>query len=311
MYSYRVPDQVDLGVGMDAEMMIGSSASMRDVERALARLATAEVNLLLRGENGTGKRMLAEAIHRQSRHAGGRLPALSLAGVPEARAEVELFGDASMPGLVAQGRGSTLYLEHIETLSPRLQRRLVQALDTPGIGGDLRVIAGTTVELEELVRLGRFRPDLYFHLPVRVTIPPLRERRDDIAAIANQFVKQWCERTGAARVVLGRSALAELANYTWPGNARELQQTLETALRASRGSDVSAERIRAVLGRRPRRYAAQDVFPLRQLERDYIATVLGRCNWNQSLAARRLGIGRNTLLRKIKMFGLDRAEVAA
>lgn len=311
MYSYRMPDHVEPAVGMEPEMLIGSSASMRDVERALTRLATADVNLLLRGETGTGKRVLAETIHRQSQRESGRLPALCLAGVPEVRAEIELFGDANSPGLVAQSRGSTLYLEHVETLSPRLQRRLVQALDTSGIGGELRVIAATTVELEELVRLGRFRPDLYFHLPVRVTIPPLRERREDIAVIATQFIKQWCERTGAPRIVLGRSALAELANYTWPGNARELQQTLESALRGSRGTDISAERIRAVLGRRPRRYAAQDVFPLRQLERDYIATVLCRCNWNQSLAARRLGIGRNTLLRKIKMFGLDKAEVAA
>ena len=311
MYSYRMPDRADPVGGMEAEMMIGSSASMRDVERALARLATADVNLLLRGETGTGKRILAEAIHRQSQRSNGRLPVLSLAGVPDARAEVELFGDEGSGGLVAQARGSALYLEHIESLSQRLQRRLVQALDTPGIGGDLRVIAGTTVELEELVRLGRFRADLYFHLPVRVTIPPLRERREDIAAIATQFIKQWCERTGSPRVVLGRSALIELTNYTWPGNARELQQTLEAALRGARGSDISAERIRAVLGRRPRRYAAADVFPLRQLERDYIATVLSRCNWNQSLAARRLGIGRNTLLRKIKMFGLDKAEAAA
>ena len=311
MYSYRMPDHAEPAAGMEPEMMIGSSAAMRDVERALARLATADVNLLLRGEIGTGKRVLAESIHRQSQHSSGRLPVLSLAGISEARAETELFGDEGSGGLVAQSRGGGLYLEHIETLSSRLQRRLVQALDTPGIGGDLRLIAGTTVELEELVRLGRFRADLYFHLPVRVTIPPLRERREDVAAIATQFMKQWSERTGSPRVVLGRSALAELSNYSWPGNARELQQTLEAALRGARGADISAERIRAVLGRRPRRYAAADVFPLRQLERDYIATVLSRCNWNQSLAARRLGIGRNTLLRKIKTFGLDKAEAAA
>jgi DNA-binding NtrC family response regulator len=175
----------------------------------------------------------------------------------------------------------------------------------------VRVIASSTIELEDLVRVGRFLPDLYFHLGlIRLTIPPLRERREDIPVMADHFVRRWCEETKTRRIVLGRSALNELANYAWPGNARELQQTLESALATSRGAEISADRIRTVLGRRPRRHAAPDVFPLRQLERDYIATVLARCNWNQSLAARRLGIGRNTLMRKIKSFKLERSEAA-
>jgi DNA-binding NtrC family response regulator len=145
---------------------------------------------------------------------------------------------------------------------------------------------------------------------VRIALPPLRERREDIAVVADKVVGEWCEAAGAPRLGLSRLALAELTSYAWPGNSRELEQTIEAVLALSRGSEVTAERIRAVLGRRPRRYAAPDVFPLRQLERDYIAGVLSSCNWNQSLAARRLGIGRNTLMRKIKTFGL-RSEVVA
>ena len=173
------------------------------------------------------------------------------------------------------------------------------------------MIAGTSAPLEELTRLGRFRRDLFFRLAVvRIALPPLRERREDIAVVADRVVGEWCEAAGAPRPGLSRLAVAELTSYAWPGNSRELEQTIEAVLALSRGTEVTPERIRAVLGRRPRRYAAPDVFPLRQLERDYIAGVLSSCNWNQSLAARRLGIGRNTLMRKIKTFGL-RAEAAA
>jgi len=164
---------------------------------------------------------------------------------------------------------------------------------------------------EEAVRLGRFLPDLYAHLGlIRLTIPPLRERREDVVALTEYFVSRYCERGGLGGVRVARSALAELTGYAWPGNARELQQTLEAALALTRTGELTAERVRTVLGRRPRRHLAPDVFPLRELERDYIATVLVRCNWNQSLAARRLGIGRNTLMRKIKSFKLEKSEAA-
>jgi transcriptional regulator of acetoin/glycerol metabolism len=114
---------------------------------------------------------------------------------------------------------------------------------------------------------------------------------------------------GAGAVGLSRLAVAELTSYAWPGNSRDSSRPSRRSWHVTR-TEVTPERIRAVLGRRPRRYAAPDVFPLRQLERDYIAGVLSSCNWNQSLAARRLGIGRNTLMRKIKTFGL-RSEAAA
>jgi DNA-binding NtrC family response regulator len=308
MYGYQTLKADDHGGRGDqaTSFGVGASHAIREVERALGGLASAEVNLLLRGERGTGRRILARAIHAESQRSSRPLIEVALSSVAEARLEPELFGQPGAEGAFARAHGSTLYISDIELLSPRLQRRLVAALDTPDLRGDVRLVAATSVELDELVRLGRFRADLYFHLPVRVTIPPLRERPEDITLLANEFVRRWCTRMGVPPVTLGRPALNELAAYAWPGNAIELEQTLEAALKNARGGDLNAERIRAVLGRRPRRHAAPDVFPLRQLERDYIATVLSRCNWNQSLAARRLGIGRNTLLRKIKSFGLDR-----
>ncbi len=290
-------------------VMVGMSAPIREVERALGWLAAAEVNLLLQGEAGTGKRVLAEAIHLQSPRGAGPFHALSLSDRSESELAPELFDREGE--LLGNAHGATLYLEDIASLPVRLQRRLLRALRADPGRRNVRIIASTPTELEEAVRLGRFLPELYAHLGlIRLTIPPLRERREDIIALTEYFVRRFCERSGGAGIRVARSALAELTGYAWPGNARELQQTLEAALALTRTGELTAERIRTVLGRRPRRHVAPDVFPLRELERDYIATVLTRCNWNQSLAARRLGIGRNTLMRKIKSFKLEKSEAA-
>jgi DNA-binding NtrC family response regulator len=290
--------------------LAGTSAPMREVERALGHLAHANVNLVVHGESGTGKRVLAERIHQLGPRAGDPFVAIALEKLGELEAEVLLFGDDAGV-LAASAPRATLYVDAIDVLPPRLQARMALALADRDYEHDVRVIAGTAAPLEELTRLGRFRRDLFFRLAVvRIALPPLRERREDIAVVADRVVGEWCEAAGAPRLGLSRLALAELTSYAWPGNSRELEQTIEAVLALSRGTEVTAERIRAVLGRRPRRYAAPDVFPLRQLERDYIAGVLSSCNWNQSLAARRLGIGRNTLMRKIKTFGL-RSEVVA
>ena len=290
--------------------LAGTSAPMREVERALGHLAHANVNLVIHGEPGTGKRVLAGRIHQQGPRANDPFIAISLEKIVESEAEALLFGeDNGVLGPIAPR--ATLYIDSIDLLPPRLQARMALALAQRDYDHDVRVISGTSAPLEEFTRLGRFRRDLFFRLAVvRVALPPLRERREDIAVVADRVVGEWCEAAGAPRLGLSRLAVAELTGYAWPGNSRELEQTVEAVLALSRGTEVTAERIRAVLGRRPRRYAAPDVFPLRQLERDYIAGVLSSCNWNQSLAARRLGIGRNTLMRKIKTFGL-RSEVAA
>jgi len=290
--------------------LAGTSAPMREVERALGHLAHANVNMVIHGESGTGKRVLAERIYRLGPRAGEPFVGISLEKLSEAEIERVLFtGEGAV--LAPNAPRVTLFVNSVDVLPPRLQAQMALTLAQRDYDHDVRVIAGTSAPLEELTRLGRFRRDLFFRLAVvRVALPPLRERREDIAVVADRVVEEWCEAAGAPRAGLSRLAIAELMTYAWPGNSRELEQTLEAVLALSRGTEVTPERIRAVLGRRPRRFAAPDVFPLRQLERDYIAGVLSSCNWNQSLAARRLGIGRNTLMRKIKTFGL-RAEAAA
>ena len=313
MESYRpvsLRDSSKVTLAGAAQVVVGTSAPIREVERALGWLAAAEVNLLLQGEPGSGKRVLAEAIHLQSPRGSGQFYAVSLANRTDSQIEAELFA-APGEGLLGDARGATLYLEEVGCLPMRLQRRFVRLLRADPSRRNVRIIASSTSELEEAVRLGRFLPELYAHLGlIRLTLPPLRERREDIVALTEYFVRRYCERAGNGAIRVSRSALAELTTYAWPGNARELQQTLEAALALTRTGELTGERIRTVLGRRPRRHVAPDVFPLRTLERDYIATVLTRCNWNQSLAARRLGIGRNTLMRKIKSFKLEKSEAA-
>ena len=289
-----------------AVLFAGTSAPIVQMTRALDGVARADVDLLVQGETGTGKRALAEMIHHMSSRSASAFHVVSLTELTEPQANQELFGPENARGFAASG--ATLYLEQIETLTLRLQRQLMDEISArPGAGA--RIIAGCTVALEELVRIGRFRRDLFSHFSVvRLTIPPLRERREDIAAIAEGFIRRWSEDASVPPIVLGRAALEELALYPWPGNARELQQTLAVAMSACRGAELRPGGIRTALGRRPIRNAAADVYPLRQLEREYIATVLLSCNWNQALAARRLGIGRNTLKRKIRSFRLEQHE---
>ncbi|MCC6849560.1 MAG: sigma-54-dependent Fis family transcriptional regulator [Deltaproteobacteria bacterium] len=291
--------------------LAGTSAPIREIERVIAHLANANVNMVIHGESGTGKRILAERIYREGPRASEPFISISLEKLGEAEIERVLFSEDG-GALAPSAPRATIYLNAVDVLPLRLQAQMALALAQRDHDHDVRIIVGTSAPLEDLMRLGRFRRDLYFRLAVvRVALPPLRERREDIAVVADRVVEEWCGAAGAARPGLSRPAMAELMNYAWPGNSRELEQTLEAVLALSRGTEVTPERIRAVLGRRPRRYAAPDVFPLRQLERDYIAGVLSSCNWNQSLAARRLGIGRNTLMRKIKTFGLRAAGEAA
>jgi two-component system response regulator AtoC len=305
-----VPALFSFGTVMPA--MVGTSAPARTLERALSGLASVEVNILLQGEPGTRRRALAEAIHRRGPRSAAPFVTLTLGGVPDTQLELELFGaEDGGSGVIAQARNGTLYLDGIEALPVCLQRRLAQVVRVADTHRNVRIIASTVLDLEHLVRVGHFLPDLYFCIAaIRLTVPPLRERREDIVCFAEHFVRVWCAETGAPRRGLGNAAVEELRRHRWPGNERELQQTLEEALRLGCGGQVQAGHIREALGRQPRPPARASLYRLCHLERDYIATVLAQCDWNRSLAARSLGIGRNTLLRKIRSFNLKPSRAA-
>jgi Nif-specific regulatory protein len=252
------------------------------------------------GEPGTGHRQCAEILHRESVRRLQPFVPIALSGLNDTQMAAKTLGPSGVGGLAAQARHTTFFIEDVEALSPHLQERLLQALED-GASQTVRIIAATTVCLFDLVERRRFSRRLYDRLAtVQLTLPPLRERREDLAPTASRVLESWSERNGKWPRTLAPGAGAVLEAYAWPGNVRELSQILETACAQTRASHISAERLRIVLGRRPYRAIGCDTVPLRQLQRDYIAQILARCGGNQSIAAKHLGIGRGTLTRRLR-----------
>ncbi len=280
--------------------LVGTSATVRGFKHALPSLAHADVPLIITGEPGTGKSEWAEAIHLHSGRASRAFHVVLLATMAETRVERQLFGEAGREGVLAQGRGSTVYLAGIETLSPTIQQRLAQWL-----GGDnsrsVRVIAGSRVPLDAQVRLGRFSRLLFQRLALlQLTIAPLRERIDDVGAIVEDHLWHASAHSDESPLGIRESALGELVSYAWPDNVRELVMALTHIRLETRTGTITAEIVRKALRHHIDRPSSTDVLPLDRIETDYIISALALCDGNQTLAARRLGIGRSTLLRKLK-----------
>lgn len=296
-------EAVDLDVAL-----LGSGPAVTALRGALTTLAQLDMNLLLHGESGTGKHACALALHRLSARRAHPFFTLHLEGMSEQRTFECLFGPRGVTSLAARARRATVYLDGLEMLSQRHQQRLVTALadsDAPGV----RLVAGSSAALDEHVRLGRFQRRLYDRLAtIQVSLPPLRERRDDIATIARAGVERWCERSSVPAKAFGDGAITQLEGYDWPGNVRELLCVLSLACEHTRGTVISSDRLRTELGARPRRHLAPGIVPLKQVEREYLLSVMQRCGGNQTLAARRLGIGRSTLLRRLHACGYRRPD---
>jgi DNA-binding NtrC family response regulator len=277
----------------------GSSSVIDALRQTIVVLASLEANLLVCGEPGTGHRECAELLHRESARRLQPFVPISLTGLNDTQMTAKLLGPSGVGGLAAQARHATFFIEGIEALSPHLQERLLQALNDSA--QTVRIIGATSASLFEQVERGRFSRQLYDRLAtVQLTLLPLRERPEDLEPTALRILHAWSERNGKWTRTLAPGARAVLEAYAWPGNVRELTSILESACAQTRASSISAERLRIVLGRRPYRAVAWDTIPLRQLQRDYILHVLARCGGNQSLAAKRLGIGRGTLTRRLR-----------
>ncbi len=293
------------------------------LERAL-RVAPRGVNVLVRGESGTGKELIARLLHVHSGRKGP-LIALNSAALPESLLESELFG---IEGGVATGvtarrgkfelaDGGTLFLDEVGDLALPLQVKLLRALqerEVVRVGGreaikvDTRVVAATHRSLEELVAEGRFREDLYYRLRgVDIELPPLRERREDIAHLVRHFARDFCAREGIAEPHFDREALALLLAWDYPGNVRELQNVVEGAISLSDG-EVDVELVRSLLGLAAAASAAArpagdeeangEPLDLESLTERHIQHVLRLVGGNKSAAAKILGVNRRTLLRK-------------
>ncbi|MCC6848162.1 MAG: sigma-54-dependent Fis family transcriptional regulator [Deltaproteobacteria bacterium] len=302
--SYRPPfdaDDLDLA-------LLGHSPAVVALRAALATLGRLETNLLLCGETGTGKHACAVALHRVGPRRSRPFSMLSLEGLSDLRIDERLFGACGPLSLAARTQLATVFLDGIESLSRRHQLRLAAALaeaEPPTV----RILAGSAASLAEQVRLGRFERGLFDRIgTLQVSLPPLRERREDIALIAPAACERWAERTGLPVKRLGDGALAQLQAYDWPVNVDELLSVLGRACERTHKPVLSADRIRSEIGGRPRRRVARGITPLAQVERAYLLAAVERCGGNQTLAARRLGIGRSTLLRRLRTLGYARPD---
>jgi DNA-binding NtrC family response regulator len=301
------------------EHVAGRSPGMLEVFKTVARVAPGRTSVLILGESGTGKELVARALHRLSPRAERSFVPVNVSAIPDGLIESELFGHlrgaftgagANRQGLFDEAHEGTLFMDEIGDLSMTLQAKLLRVLQEHRIKPvganeehpvDTRLVASTHRDLREMVRAGRFREDLYYRLNViSITLPPLRDRREDIPVLATHFLDKFVRETGRRAPVLTPEALARMEAYDWPGNVRELENVLQrAALLSSHGQiglDALPEHIAgAVAERRP---GARASFPaLHAVVEDYVRQVLEHTQGNRTAAARILGISRRTLHR--------------
>jgi DNA-binding NtrC family response regulator len=315
-----------------AQPIVGASETL---QKALARLERAAKSgtstVLLRGETGSGKELMARYLHEKSARAGGPFIELNCSAIPEQLLESELYGhergaftDAKRfrKGLFELADGGTLLLDEIGEMVPQLQAKLLRVLETRTfrrVGGhaditvDVRVVAATHRDLSKMVADGRFREDLYFRLNVvPVEIPPLRERREDIGVLAEHFVQRFCRELGRAPARLDPRALALLASYAWPGNVRELRNVMERVVLLEAEDEILPEHLPAEISRGSVAsrgggidpFPPGTVLPFTEIEKLAIEHALKVCDGNKTRAATQLGISRQTLRTKLKEYAL-------
>ena len=307
-----------------AEEVVGMSAPMERLRRQIAQVACSDVTLLLQGESGTGKELLARMAHRLSARSGRPFLAINCAAISETLAESQLFGheagaytDARKSGLgfFRSGEGGTLLLDEVGEMSERLQRKLLRVLaertlipvgGTKAIPIDVRIIAATNRDLAEDVETGAFRRDLYYRLNVvRLSIPPLRERRGDIPELTQHMLRKVADLLDAPVKRLSREARALLMRYDWPGNVRELGNVIQHAYVLGQGSvieptDLAEELQQQSLPCRP--VSAEGFVTLDQAMRLHVSNALELSDGVRTRAAQMLGVSRRSLYRMLDRF---------
>jgi DNA-binding NtrC family response regulator len=309
---------------------------MRRLYQLVDRVAAGDLTVLIRGETGVGKELVAEAIHAGSARARGPLVRLNLGAVPEALLESELFGHErgaftgatrTRPGLLESAAGGTVFLDEIAELTSRTQAKLLRVLEdrqVTRLGSveprpiDVRFVAATHRDLEAEVASGAFREDLYYRLAgVTLFVPPLRERVDEIEPLARAFAREAASRAHRPTPELDREALGLLERYPWPGNVRELRNAIERAIVLGAGridrDQLPIEKLSTPTATAfpppppppvsPGEALRRDVS---DLERQHIVDALARCGGNQTDAARLLGVSRRTLSTKLDRLGITR-----
>jgi len=318
----QLREQVNKRFGL--ENIIGESKAMHDIFDTVRQVAPSRATVLILGESGTGKELIAHAIHNLSNRNKARFVAFNCAAFSPQLIESELFGHerGAFTGAVErrvgrfeQAAGGTLFLDEIAEIDSNIQVKLLRALD-PGVfervGGnqtlhaDVRLVAATNRDLASLVREAKFREDLYYRLNVvQIRVPSLRERKEDIPLLANAFLKEICERDGKAFRPLSPEAMDCLLQYDWPGNVRELKGAIDSGMTLSTGKQISVRDLPlAVRGGAeslaPREAVDQGQVNLQENERRLIVRALDESGGNRTAAAKKLGISRRTLHRRLR-----------
>jgi len=318
--------------------LIGLSSAMQNVYKLVGKVSMSKANVLIQGESGTGKELIARAIHANSPRANQPLIPVNCGAIPENLLESELFGYERGAFTGAVGRkqgmfeladGGTLFLDEVGELSPALQvkllrvlqdRKLVRLGGVESISIDVRVIAATNRDLLERIRQELFREDLYYRLNVvPIHMPPLRERKEDIPLLIRHFLAKYSREAGKGGLYLSQATMDLLLGYHWPGNVRQLENTIERAVILASGTSILPEQVRghlqegseaeqseAVPGIRYEGRTMREI--LQEVEREAIARALRKERGNKLQTAKRLGISRRALLYKIEMYGLELME---
>ena len=338
---YSLPNELGMGVGAGrGEELVGTSAALSQVQRQLAQVSETDMALLILGETGTGKGLIARTVHRVSLRKEGPFVTVNCGALPDRLVESELFGHekgaftgaySRKLGKVELAKGGTLFLDEIGDLPLDSQTKLLRLLEeytfdrvggTQSLRADVRIIAATNRDLGLMVAAGSFRPDLYYRLPVFVVqLPPLRERQKDISLLAAYFMEKMAEHLGKRLTHFGAEAMALLEGYSWPGNVRELQHVVERAVVVCSGPEIRVQHIALSMGSAaasPEEVAALVVrFPgsagelvtLEEAERRYITQVLEQTGWviaGSNGATEILGLPESTLRHRIRKLVIKR-----
>lgn len=305
----------------DFAEIIGKSSAIQEVFSSIGKVAKTQANVLILGENGTGKELVAREIHRKSDRHEQIFIGVDLGALPESLFESELFGyvkgaftDAlqDKAGRFEVASGGTLFLDEIGNLSLTLQAKLLSALENriiyrlgsnKAIPVDIRLISATNMPLHEMISENSFRDDLLYRInTVEIKLPPLRERTGDISLLANHFLGIYSKKYNKPQIKIGRDAMNRLDNYHWPGNIRELQHVIERAVIMSESDKLRAEDL--MLTSEEKQDSFSGSLNIEELEKDAIRKALKKHAGNLTTAAKELGLGRTTLYRKMEKYGI-------
>jgi DNA-binding NtrC family response regulator len=308
--------------------IIGKSKAMQDVFELIKRVSNSKSTVLICGKSGTGKELVAKAVHYNSPRKNGSFVPVNCSAIPETLLESELFGHvkgaftgaiATRKGLFEEANGGTIFLDEIGDISPAMQVKLLRVLqerEIKRVGGtenikiDIRLVAASNQDLEEALKRGEFREDLFYRLNViTITLPELKDRQDDILLLANHFLKKYTQGDVDEINSISKKAMSLLINYNWPGNVRELENVIERAVALGTHRELLPDDLPANIRNGKKPFAIKDTLDesatINELERDHIARVLKKARGHKVNTAKILGIGRKTLYRKLKKYNLE------